>query len=191
MRALWKNESGATAVEYAIVGTMLFVLTFGIIDFGYMLFQWEQAAKATQVGVRVAVVSNPVSSFVATFNGTGTGAAVGTSCSSAGGVLAACSYAPITCGNAACSSGTLDANTFNYIVGQMQSIYGRIQPANVRITYSPSDLGTVGAAPLPAVVSVSLTGLNYTYFALSAFLPQLGASLAIPASTATLTSEGL
>jgi Flp pilus assembly protein TadG len=180
MRNFWKSNDGATALEYAIIGTMLFILTFGIIDFGYALFQWEQAEKAAQVGVRVAVVRTPVVAALANFQGTG---AIGVACGNSTVAAGPCYFTPvtITCNNVACGD----------IVTQMQRIFPRLQPQNVQVTYAPTrNVGTTGAAPVPAIVSVGIVGMTYNFFALNAFLPALGQSLPIPPSTATLTSEG-
>jgi hypothetical protein len=48
---------------------VLFALLFGITDFGYAFWQWSSAAKALQLGVRLAAVSDPVSSDLKTYTG--------------------------------------------------------------------------------------------------------------------------
>ena len=57
---LKRNEDGATTVEFTIVMLLFFTLTFGITEFGYLLWQYNSAAKAAQVGARVAAVSDPI-----------------------------------------------------------------------------------------------------------------------------------
>src|SRR5687768_10755279 len=57
---LKRNEDGATTIEFTIVTLLFFMLTFGITEFGYLLWQYNSAAKAAQVGSRVAAVSNAV-----------------------------------------------------------------------------------------------------------------------------------
>lgn len=51
-----KSQRGAAAVEFALVAGMFFVVFFGIIEFGRILFLMNTAAEATRLGARVAVV---------------------------------------------------------------------------------------------------------------------------------------
>jgi Flp pilus assembly protein TadG len=53
-----KKETGAAAVEFAIVCFLLFTLVFGIIDFGFAFFSWNTAANAAREGARKAAVTN-------------------------------------------------------------------------------------------------------------------------------------
>src|SRR5260370_16781137 len=77
LRILRRDERGTGAVEFALIVLLLFIVSFGIIDFGLAYWQWVMAEKATQVGVRKAVVSNFVASSLATWpiNSGGTNAA--------------------------------------------------------------------------------------------------------------------
>ena len=51
-----RNQSGAAAVEFALIAIVFFTLLLGIIEFGRVLFTWNSAIEATRYGVRVAVV---------------------------------------------------------------------------------------------------------------------------------------
>jgi Flp pilus assembly protein TadG len=53
-----RKETGAAAVEFAIVCFLLFTLVFGIIDFGFAFFSWNTAANAAREGARKAAVTN-------------------------------------------------------------------------------------------------------------------------------------
>jgi Flp pilus assembly protein TadG len=53
-----RKETGAAAVEFAIVSFLLFMLIFGIIDFGFAFFSWNTAANAAREGARKAAVTN-------------------------------------------------------------------------------------------------------------------------------------
>ncbi|MFQ5766234.1 MAG: TadE/TadG family type IV pilus assembly protein, partial [Rhodospirillales bacterium] len=57
---LAQDQRGAVAVEVAIVFGVLLVLTISLIEFALALWQWNSAEKATQLGVRYAVESDPV-----------------------------------------------------------------------------------------------------------------------------------
>ena len=51
-----REERGASAVEFAIVATVLFLLVFGIIDFGFGFHTWNGTANAAREGARRAAV---------------------------------------------------------------------------------------------------------------------------------------
>jgi Flp pilus assembly protein TadG len=58
MRGLRLDRSGSSAAEFALVLPLLILLLFGIIDGGRYLWEVNKAEKATQVGARVAVVTD-------------------------------------------------------------------------------------------------------------------------------------
>jgi Flp pilus assembly protein TadG len=49
-------QRGATAVEFAIVASLFFILLLGIVEMGRLLWTWNAAAEATRLGARMAVV---------------------------------------------------------------------------------------------------------------------------------------
>ena len=55
-----RDQRGAVIVEVTIVLTFMFVLVLGGIEFLLLFYQWNAAAKAVQVGARLAAVSDPV-----------------------------------------------------------------------------------------------------------------------------------
>src|SRR5258705_10669941 len=55
-----RDQRGAVMVEATIMMSVLFVLVLGAIDFLLLFYQWNAAAKAVQVGTRLAAVSDPV-----------------------------------------------------------------------------------------------------------------------------------
>ena len=56
----WRDITGSVLVEYAVVFPLFMLVTLGTVDVTYMLYEWALANKATYVGARAAVVSNPV-----------------------------------------------------------------------------------------------------------------------------------
>jgi|SoimicMinimDraft_9_1059737.scaffolds.fasta_scaffold28414_2 Flp pilus assembly protein TadG len=48
-----RPERGAAAVEFAIVVPLLFMLVFGIIDFGFSFHSWNAIENAAREGARV------------------------------------------------------------------------------------------------------------------------------------------
>lgn len=51
-----RDESGAAAVEFAIVASIFFLLVFGIIDFGFGFHTWNATANAAREGARRAAI---------------------------------------------------------------------------------------------------------------------------------------
>ena len=62
IRRLRLDRTGSSAAEFALVLPLLILFLFGIIDGGRYLWETNKAEKATQVGARVAVVTNILSS---------------------------------------------------------------------------------------------------------------------------------
>ena len=56
---LVRSERGAVGAEFALVLPLLLLFLFGIIDAGRFMWEYNQAEKATQMGVRYAVVTDP------------------------------------------------------------------------------------------------------------------------------------
>ena len=51
-----QTQVGVAAVEFALVSTILFMLLFGVIELGRMLWTWNAAVEATRLGARLAAV---------------------------------------------------------------------------------------------------------------------------------------
>jgi Flp pilus assembly protein TadG len=205
LRTLRRNERGATAVEFALIALLLFIVSFGIIDFGLAYWQWVMAEKATQVGVRKAVVSNMVAKGLTTWpisNGGTSGN--GTPCMTGTTIITDCSFSPVTCtSNAAgttitcscpatpCPKGTPAASDFTAIVAEMQKMDPYIANNNVQITYSPNGLGFVGRPNgLPVTVTVTLTGMTFKFLVIDKLL-FFGGTFSMPPFNATLIGEDL
>jgi Flp pilus assembly protein TadG len=55
-RSSAQSQRGVAAVEFALVSTVLFMLLFGVIEFGRMLWTWNAAVESTRLGARLAAV---------------------------------------------------------------------------------------------------------------------------------------
>lgn len=55
-RAVRQAQRGATAVEFAIVAAVFFMLMLGMIEMARLLWTWNAAGEATRRGARMAVV---------------------------------------------------------------------------------------------------------------------------------------
>ncbi len=72
LRHLGHDQQGTTTVEFTIVALLFLLLTFGLVEFGNMFWQFNSAAKAAQLGARLAAVSNPVWGELVNLEYTGT-----------------------------------------------------------------------------------------------------------------------
>jgi hypothetical protein len=206
-----RDQSGATTIEFTIVMLLFFMLTFGITEFGYMLWQYNSAAKAAQLGARLAAVSDPIWGGLTILTDTGTpGAAWETNYT-------------VTCtsDSADGSSGDCDGTfTGNYDANAMQClVFGRkagsvppcdrvcaesgidgengicdrypyITAENISITYTHTGLGFAGrpGGPVPTI-TLQLTDLTFDFFALGAFLGF--DQITMPDFKVTMTGEDL
>jgi len=50
------RQRGLTTVEFALVGSVLFVVLFGLIEFGRLMFTWNVLDEATRRAARLAAV---------------------------------------------------------------------------------------------------------------------------------------
>ena len=60
----WGSDEGATAVETAIIISVLMILIFGIIEFGMALWQWSTMELAVQQAGRYAMIHNSDTTLV-------------------------------------------------------------------------------------------------------------------------------
>lgn len=193
-RILLRDRRGISSVEFALVCAVFFLFVFGIVDFARAMWEWNAATKATQVGVRYAVVNDMVSTSLANLKLVGVGGLqagdsvpIGTAgttnvitCTKSGGAG--------TCAGAADPSAFDDA-AFTAIVTRMQSVYSDVTEDNVVVEYRHVGLGFVGnplGSDIDPAVTVRLTGLvfNFATPGLSGIV-----SINMPDFAATLTGE--
>ena len=179
LRAFAHDKDGVAAVEFGLVGGLFMLLLMSVIDFGFALVQYNNAAKALQLGVRLASVTDPVSKDLATFDGTSLGADPG----------APMPYFERRCSGATktCTNGTFDLGALQSIVyGRgntacpttpgnsvaMCRIFPRIRPENLAVDYVHTGLGLAGISgirPTPTI-TLRLVDLNYEFMVLGALL---------------------
>lgn len=199
---LWRDDSGATAAEFTLVLPILIIFLLGIIDVGRFVWTWNMAEKATQMGVRYAVVTDLVSPGLTSHDFATGGVAAGDPIpeSSFGG--AECKLANMndpssalscTClpGKTCPTLGTADnsaAGPFAKIVDRMKTFEPLVRKNNVVVRYGYSGLGYAGDnGPGPQVaplVTVTIRNLKFTpilfqLFGASMTLPDIGASLTL------------
>lgn len=52
------KQTGAAAIEFALIASIFFTILIGILELGRVLFYMNSAAEATRLGARIAVVCN-------------------------------------------------------------------------------------------------------------------------------------
>lgn len=169
---LLRDRRGASAAEFALVLPLLLLLLFGIIDAGRFAWEFNKAEKATQVGARVAVVTNSVPSGLV--GEAYVGKTVGGVTLTQGDVIPAgalgeikCTRALCTCVTAPCPTtlGTIDTTNFDTVLlPRMQYMKPGITAANVELHYTGSGLGFAGdpnGMEIAPIVTVKLTGVQF------------------------------
>ena len=188
---LGRCRAGGAAAEFGLVLPLLLLLIFMVIDAGRVMFTWNLAEKATQMGVRYAVVTNMIPSGLASYSFALSGGII------AGEPIPQSAFGGVRCDNAGCTCktgmtcpalGTPVPGAFQNIVNQMRLFYPEIQAANVLVDYDYSGLGYAGDPTGPDVsplVTVRLRNLTFTPITLLG----MGPAMSLPDFSATLTQE--
>jgi hypothetical protein len=208
---LARDENGGPLVEVAIILPILILFLFGGVDFMNALYQWNAAAKAVQIGARIAAVSDPVASGLSSISDDALSSSL-VSGSPMPDFTVECDGGEAAC---ACVSGACDgmgsysAEAMGLIVygragkkactppasqyfAGMCNVYAAIAPQYVTVVYKQTGLGYAGRSfgPVPTITvslnaASSKTRLPFKFF----FLPF--AAVDIPQVTTTVTGEAL
>jgi hypothetical protein len=177
-----ENESGVTLVEATLVFAMMMILTFGLIEFGLVLYQYNAAEKATAVGARFIATRGPVVTGLPDC-----GPGVNVNGLNAGATCPATAWERVC--NAGAPSSGCQASVLNALVVEMRRFAPNLEAQNVQVVLRGAGLGVVGrGSPVP-MVTVRLTGMQYDFIALDDLLG-FGA-LTMPSFDATVVGEDL
>lgn len=191
---LLRSRRGGTAAEFALVLPVLLFFIFGIIDAGRLMWTWNKAEKATQMGARFAVVTNVVPSGLVGYKFVGVGGLT------QGDIVPAGAYGTMTCQKdtttvtctctlGSCPWGTgATAASFTSIYDRMRVFLPELATNNVQIDYSPSGLGYAGnpnGADIAPLVTVRLRNMTFMPIMMRIF----GSTIALPDFRASLTLE--
>ena len=183
LRRLLRETTAASAVEFAMVLPILLVLMLGVIDVGRLMYVWNMAEKATQMGVRYAVVTDMIPSglnndFTASHNLVG------------GDPVPPAIFSTTTCNTTTCTgSWGYNANAYNAVVARMNQFYPAIGPETadrVTVQYDNVGLGFAGDPSGPdvaALVTVRIQNLTFRPWSM------LGYPITLPSFSAALTME--
>lgn len=166
-----RDSRATSAAEFALVLPVLLLFLMGMLDIGRLMWTWNRAEKATQVGVRFAVSTDMVPTGLASYSFTTSGGISqgdpipessfgGASCTSSAGT------ASCTCDSGAtCPTLTPVSQTaFTNIVTRMQRFMPNITASNVQVDYDYSGLGYAGdpnGSDVSPMVRVKLRSLAF------------------------------
>ena len=189
-RSLLRDGRGAGAAEFALVLPVLIIFLLGIIDAGRFMWEYNQAEKATQMGVRYAVVTEMVPSGLETYSfALSDNILAGNAVPTGSFDSATCNTTSCTCaGGGVCGTIGYDAAAFDAIVARMKMFYPQLTDSNVTIEYRNVGLGYAGDPNGPDVapmVTIRLTGLSFQPFSTM----MLGRGITMPDFRAALTLE--
>jgi hypothetical protein len=192
---LLNDRNGASGAEFAIVLPLLLLLLFGIIDGGRWLWTYNRAAKATQMGARLAVVAYPITPGIdESYVGVG-GLTQGDPIPASALGKIRCTSSGCTCITTPCPTlATFTAANFTNIVNRMRSFMPEIRPANVAVEYSSSGLGYAGnpeGADVEPLVTVRLGGAGATALQFRPIVSLMLGTVNMPQFATTLTAEDL
>jgi len=181
LASLARDRRAASAAEFAMVLPLFILFLLGIIDVGRLMWTVNQAEKATQAGVRAAVVTDIIATdltddFVEEYGLVG------------GDPVPPGTFGSTTCNSSDCTGdlGGHDADAFAYVADRMKYMYPEVTPANILVRYDNVGLGFAGDPSGPdvaALVTVSLQGLTFEPLIL------FGGSITLPSFSAALTLE--
>jgi hypothetical protein len=196
-RSFLREESGISLTEGMIAIPIVTLVFAAFMEFGYAMFQWNQAVKALHYGARLAAVSDPMGTF-----DPDDAAAAPTAADVGKTIPVGGSW---SCAGTACGNG-LNRIVYGSVDGvgadsclaagasdnpAMCQLDPWIELDNVVVTYELSGLGYY-TRPGGAVVTISMSLQN-----LSFDLPILGTlfgfddDVTLPAMPVTVTSEDL
>ena len=139
-----RDEEGAFLIEFAITFPVLILLSFGLLEFSLVVFDYQRAAEATRRGVRLAIIQEPIPN-------------------TANLLIDAVIVCTAPGGTVTCTGGSPGANAdalFTELLTEMQKAYPTLTTDNIVVTFEGTDVGSPeeigGVFPL---VTLQLTGV--------------------------------
>jgi hypothetical protein len=190
IRRLGVSCDGAAGAEFALVLPVVVLFLFGLIDVGRYMWSINELEKATQVGARMAVVTDMIPGGLANENyaiDLGQGASIPTSVFGAAECKKPGSTVACSCKTDPCPTLTpFNDAAFNRVAARMREISPVIADANIEVLYRNSGLGYAGDPNGPDVAPIVTVTARGVPFAPLVFL---GFSATLPTESASLTLE--
>jgi len=192
LRRFGRDVGGAGAAEFALLLPLSAMFLVGLIDAGRLFYDLNRGEKATQIGARWAVVTDPIAPELTSTSYVGQ--VVGGVTLTQGDRIPAAALGLITCTSTSCTcttnpcpgSLTRNAVPFDNLLLRMQEILPRIGAANLIVEYRGSGLGYAGdpnGRDISPLVTVRIAGLTYSPFIL------FGGDVDLPDFSYALTME--
>ena len=187
-----RNQRGAAGAEFALIIVVFAGLLLGIIDFGRALWEYNNAMKACQVGVRFAIANNIIATNLMTYDGIKDG-----KLDALAPIPLSEFPTPIVCDDSGCTPNEgYEAAAYDAIYNAMGAHFPRLGTAAdpnpqaiVEVTYEHIGMGKAGNPYGPDVwplTTVSIRGLQFEFST-----PLIGAIVPFefPRCSASLTGE--
>ena len=130
IRRFLADEDGAFIIEFGIAFPMLILLSFGLLQFSLVMFDYQRAAEATRRGVRLTIITTPIPNTAQLLVGSVI------QCTSTGGAVSCTGGSPSEVAN----------EHFQAVLAEMQQAYPSLTEENLIITYEGTDVGAAGTA---------------------------------------------
>ena len=164
------DDQGAAAVEFVAAMLFFIVIAFFIMEVGIIVFWISTAEKAAQIGVRLAIVSDPavmsaacpgdgapaLTGMLMLQNCRQPSAIYGISCSE--GACQPWPLDPIVCEGG--TSANCDAVGFAPIATRVRAIFNLATDEKITVLYEDSGLGYAGGPVIP-LVTVQIADVEY------------------------------
>ena len=187
------RDQRGSAAEFALVLPLIVLFLVGIIDAGRYAYDFNRGEKASQVGARFAVVTDPLVQELSTYSFSG---------QTVGGVqlgqgdripvdalgTISCTSTQCTCVSGTCLGGNLsiDATAFGTLADRIQDFWPDVADEDITVEYTGSGLGFAGnpnGMDVSPFVTVRLTNMEFTSILL------FGSTVDFPGFDYTLTME--
>lgn len=182
-----RSTSGAAFVEFTAVFPVILLLTLGGIDFTILMIKWVSLHRATDVGVRLASLTDPVAIGINAATPATGGAAPGTACYDfsthqttnkcatkpsticTGGVTNG-KCCPVGSNAASCTPNyQWNESTFQKVIAEMnrQMLTEALDRRQVQIAYEPTGYGyAMRPVGSPMNITVSVRCTTYPFYLL-------------------------